>query len=69
MMGEGRGAKVRCVECARFRKGQGSVHALGVCRGEPWDGHAGQWPFAAHRCKGFQRREDEHDEGSHRHDG
>jgi hypothetical protein len=49
---------VRCGECILFRPSSGdAIHGLGLCQGQPHDGHRGQWPNKVHMCGGFTTRE------------
>jgi hypothetical protein len=46
---------VRCGACGHFIPiGFGDQrNGLGTCGGNPWDGHAGQWPEKQHPCEGY----------------
>lgn len=48
-----------CRQCTHFTPfentaGHNSPHALGQCRGEPWDGSRGQWAMFQHHCNAFE---------------
>lgn len=46
---------VLCRDCRDFEPGTGDpANALGLCQGEPWDKHTGQWPGARHTCPNFK---------------
>lgn len=48
---EQHGGLVYCRACRQFELGEGNQsNALGLCHGQPWDEHRGQWPKLAHRC-------------------
>jgi hypothetical protein len=50
---------ISCSRCRRFHffennAEHNSPHALGECRGEPWDGSLGQWAMFQHHCSAFE---------------
>ena len=50
---------IRCRMCRDFRfyennARHNSSHALGECKGEPWDGSRGQWAMFQHHCGAFE---------------
>jgi hypothetical protein len=50
--------EVACGDCRSFaptKIGDPGL-ALGLCKGQPHDGHRGQWPARLHPCRGFRAR-------------
>jgi len=50
---------VRCCRCRSFHffengARHNSPHALGECKGEPWDSSRGQWAMFQHHCGAFE---------------